>query len=569
MLNRIISFSIHNKLIIALFTFALILWGVYSAGKIPIDAVPDITNNQVQIITVSPSLAAQEVERFITFPIEQSVSNISGKIELRSISRFGLSVVTLVFNDDIDIHSLRQQVSERLKQAESNIPKNIGRPELGPITTGLGEIYQYVVKPKKGFESKYSITDLRTIQDWVIRKQLLGTAGVADISSFGGNVKQYEVSIDPDKLRSMNITISQVFDALEKNNQNTGGAYIEKNSGAFFIRTEGLIGSLEDIGKIPVLNTKNGTPVLIRDVAKVQFGHAIRYGAMTRNDDGEVAGAIVLMLKGANSSEVIKNVKDRISQIEKNLPEGIEIEPYLDRTKLVDKAISTVAKNLAEGALIVVFVLVLLLGNFRAGMIVASVIPLAMLFALSLMNLFGVSGNLMSLGAIDFGIIVDGAVIVVEATLHHLHYKFKNNKLSQKQMNEEVYDAASKIRSSSAFGEIIILMVYLPILTLVGIEGKMFRPMAQTVAFAILGAFILSLTYVPMISAMFLSKTVSSKENISDKLMNFFRKVYAPLMRFSLNKRKTVISFSIVLFVISMILFMNMGGEFIPRRFCC
>ena len=564
MLDKIILFSIKNKLIIGVFTIALIIWGSWSATKLPIDAVPDITNNQVQIITTSPSLAAQEVERLITFPIEVNMINIPGLIEVRSISRFGLSVVTVVFTDETDIYWARQQVSEQLKQATSEIPQGVGVPYLAPVTTGLGEIYQYVVCPQKGYRDKYSATDLRTIQDWIVRRQLLGTKGVADVSSFGGYVKQYEIAINPDKLRSMNITLAEVFTALEANNQNTGGAYIDKKPNAWFIRTEGLATTIEDIQKTVVKNTSNGTPVLIRDVATVQYGQAIRYGAMTQNEEGEVVGAVVLMLKGANSNDVIGNVTERIEQIKKTLPEGIEIEPFLDRTQLVDRAIGTVSKNLVEGALIVIFVLVLFLGNIRAGLVVASVIPLAMLFALSMMNLFGVSGNLMSLGAIDFGLIVDGAVIIVEATLHHIVGKGYSHKLSQSEMDDEVYESASKIRSSAAFGEIIILIVYLPILALVGIEGKMFKPMAQTVAFAILGAFILSLTYVPMISALFLSKNVSHKRTFSDRMMDFFQRAYEPAIRFAIGKKAIVVLTSIVLFAVSLFVFSTLGGEFIP-----
>ena len=420
MLDKAIHFSIKNKIVIGLFTLALIVWGSYSVTQLPIDAVPDITNNQVQVITVSPSLAAEDIERLVTFPVEQTMANIPGIEEVRSFSRFGLSVVTIVFKEHIDVYWARQQVNERLNEAKTIIPQGVGVPELAPVTTGLGEIYQYVIHTEKGYEKKYTPMELRTIQDWIVRRQLLGTEGVADVSSFGGYLKQYEIALNPDKLRSMNISINDVFTALQKNNQNTGGAYIDKKPNAYFIRSEGLIGSKEDIEKIVVKVNDNGIPVLIRNVASVGYGHATRYGAMTRNDEGEVVGAIVMMLKGANSSQVIYNVKERIKQIEKNLPEGVVIEPFLDRTKLVNNAIGTVTKNLAEGALIVIFVLVLLLGNFRAGLIVASVIPLAMLFAIALMNLFGVSGNLMSLGAIDFGLIVDGAVIIVEATLHHL-----------------------------------------------------------------------------------------------------------------------------------------------------
>lgn len=566
MLSTLISFSVKNKLIVGLFVLALIFAGAYAFTKIPIDAVPDITNNQVQVITVSPNLAVQEVERLITFPIEQSLASIPGKEEIRSVSRFGLSVVTVVFHDNTDVYWARQQVSERLKQAEKAIPVSFGVPELAPVTTGLGEIYQYVVKPKTGYAKMYSASDLRSIQDWVIRRQLIGTEGVADVSSFGGYLKQYEVSIDPDRLRSMNISINEVFTALEKNNQNAGGAYIEKNDNTYFIRSEGLVKSIEDIEKIVLRQTENGIPVLIKNIGRVQLGHAIRYGAMTYNAEGEVAGAIVLMLKGENSSKVIANVKRKIKQIEKSLPEGILIEPYLDRTKLVDNAIGTVSKNLLEGALIVIFVLVLLLGNLRAGLLVASVIPLAMLFAVLMMYLFGVSGNLMSLGAIDFGLIVDGAVIIVEATLHHLSARIKqNNKaLSTEEMNREVFQSASNIRNSAAFGEIIILIVYLPILALTGIEGKMFRPMAETVSFALLGSFILSLTYIPMMSALVLSKKRVQQLTFSERLIAFFQRRYAPLLNFALRKKTIIITGSVVLFVISLLLFSTMGGEFIP-----
>ncbi len=563
MLDKIILFSIKNKFIVGLFTAGLVAWGVYSLKKLPIDAVPDITNNQVQIITLSPSLAAQEVERLITFPVEQTMATIPNVKEIRSISRFGLSVVTIVFLDDSDIFWARQQVNERLTQAVSSIPPGVGNPEMAPISTGLGEIYQYVIHAKKGYENKYDAMSLRTIQDWIIRRQLLGTPGVADVSSFGGLLKQYEIALDPEKLRSYDLSIADVFEALQRNNQNTGGAYIDKKPNAYFIRSEGLVKKLDDINKIVVKNTVSGVPVLIRDIADVQFGHANRYGALTRNDEGEAVGAIVLMLKGANSNQVVNSVKARMEQIKKTLPEGVEVEAFLDRSALVGRAIHTVSKNLIEGALIVVFVLVLFLGNLRAGLIVASVIPLAMLFAVSLMNAFGVSGNLMSLGAIDFGLIVDGAVIIVEATMHHLGMS-KLNRLNQQEMDDEVYTSASKIRSSAAFGEIIILIVYLPILALVGIEGKMFRPMAQTVSFAILGAFILSLTYVPMMSALVLSKNVKHKRTISDRMMDFFQRRYSPILNGALRRKKMVIATAVLLLGIGVAVFFRLGGEFIP-----
>ncbi|MCF6407832.1 CusA/CzcA family heavy metal efflux RND transporter [Chitinophaga filiformis] len=564
MLDKIIGFSVRNKLIVILFVVGLIAWGIYALTKLPIDALPDITNNQVQIITTAPSQAAQDIERLVTFPVEQSVATIPGITEVRSFSRFGLSVVTVVFQENVDVYWARQQVSERLTTIKEQIPAGVGNPELAPVTTGLGEIYQYVVHTKPGYEKKYNAMELRSIQDWIIRRQLLGVPGVADVSSFGGYLKQYEIALDPEKLRSMDLSITDVFNALAKNNQNTGGAYIDKRPNAWFIRSEGLIGSLEDIGNVVVKTHSSGIPVLIDNVGKVGYGHAIRYGAMTRNTEGERVGAIVLMLKGANSSAVIRNVKERIKQIEKTLPEGVLIEPFLDRTKLVNNAVETVVRNLAEGALIVIFVLVLLLGNLRAGLIVASVIPLAMLFAICMMQLFNVSGNLMSLGAIDFGLIVDGTVIIVEATMHHLGLRKSGLAFTQAEMDDEVYTAASRIRTSAAFGEIIILIVYLPILALSGVEGKMFRPMAQTVSFAILGAFILSLTYVPMASALFLSKKAVHKRTLSDRIMDYFHRIYARALTFVLRFKRTVIVISILLFAASLLLFTRLGAEFIP-----
>jgi len=564
MLNKIIRYSITHKLVIGLLTLALVITGIYSLKQLPVDAVPDITNNQVQVITNSPTLAAQEVERLITFPIEITMATIPQIHEIRSFSRFGLSVVTIVFEEDVDVYWARQQVNERLADAQSQIPEGIGKPGIAPLTTGLGEIYQYVVTTKPGYHDKYDAVELRTIQDWVIKRQLLGTKGVADVSSFGGYLKQYEIAIRPERLNAMKVSIAEIFSALEANNQNTGGAYIEKNDKALFIRSEGLVGSINDIENILVKQTDEGIPVLISDVANVQTGTAIRYGATTRNGEGEVVSAIVMMLKGANSAQVIGEVKDKIESISKTLPEGVVIEPFLDRTKLVNNAIGTVITNLVEGALIVIFILLLLLGNWRAGLITASVIPLALLFAFSMMHLFGVSANLMSLGAIDFGLIVDGAVIIVEATLFHLSAMKLKRKLTQKEMDEEVYQSASKIRNSAAFGEIIILIVYLPILALVGTEGKMFGPMAQTVSFAILGAFILSLTYIPMMSALVLSKKTEHKKNISDRIINFFYRIYQPVLVRAMHTRILVVGVTVGIFVIAFMVFRNLGGEFIP-----
>lgn len=578
MLTRIIEFAIKNKLIIGLFIIGLIGYGSYEFTKLPIDAVPDITDNQVQVITIAPSFGATDIERLVTFPIEQANNNIAGLKEIRSFSRFGLSLVTIVFDDNTDVYWARQQVAERLQKVQTEIPEGIGTPELGPITTGLGEIYQYVVRAKPGYENKFDETELRTIQDWIVRRQLLGVKGVAEVSSFGGKLKQYSIEIDPNKLLSYNLTINDIFSSLENNNQNTGGAYIEKGATVLYIRSEGLVGSIADLENISIKQIDGGHPLYIRDVADVKIGQATRYGAMCFNDQGEVAGAVVMMLKGANSSEVIKDVKNRIEQIQKTLPEGVLIEAFLDRSKMVNNAIGTVETNLIEGALIVVFVLVFFLGNFRAGLLVASVIPLSMLFAVIMMNLFGVSGNLMSLGALDFGLIVDGAVIIVEAVMHFMHDpnekklalqttanpEGSTDKFTQKQMDSVVAKSAGKMMNSAVFGQIIILVVYLPIFALEGIEGKMFKPMAQTVAFALLGAFILSLTYIPMMSALFLSKKTKHKPNFSDRMMMVIENLHQRILKKALQIPKIVVAGTLSLFVISMIVLSMMGGEFIP-----
>ncbi|TAN13683.1 MAG: CusA/CzcA family heavy metal efflux RND transporter [Chitinophagaceae bacterium] len=567
MINKLIGFSIRNKAIIGLFILALIGWGVYSLKSLPMDALPDITNNQVQIHAIAPALAAQDVEQIITTPLEIAMANIPGLIEVRSISRFGLSVITLVFKDNLDIYRAREQVFQRIQEAQDQIPPGIATIGMAPISTGLGEIYQYTLQLAPGYEKKYSLTDLRTMQDWIIARNLEGTPGVAEINSFGGYIKQYEVAINPEKLRSLNVTLKDIFNALQQNNQNTGGAYIEKEENAYFIRGVGLVKTLEDIGNIVVKNN-NGIPILIRDVANVRFGHAVRYGALTQSGRGEAVGGIVMMLRGENSMQVIKNVKEKIAVIQKSLPKGVEIKPFLDRSDLIDRAVSTISHNLIEGGLIVIFILILFLGNWRAGVVVASVIPLSLLFAISMMKLFGVSGNLMSLGAIDFGLVVDGAVIIVESAVYNIHHNIKLpgfSKLNQSQMDHEVLVSAKQMMNSASFGQIIILMVYIPILTLTGVEGKMFRPMAETVGFAIMGALVLCLTYVPMMSALLLSKrTAGDKRTIADKIMDFLYRLYKPIIHFALRKKAIIIISSVLLLVITFLAFSKMGGEFIP-----
>ncbi len=566
MLNATIQFSIKNKLIIGLFVLFLIGYGSYQFTKLPIDAVPDITNNQVLVITQSPSLGAPDIERLITFPIEQALSNIPGKIEIRSFSRFGLSLVTIVFNDETDVYWARNQVTERLTGVQSLIPASIGVPELGPVTTGLGEIYQYVLRPKKGYEEKYDAQALRTLQDWIVRRQLLGIEGVADVSSFGGYLKQIEIAVDPARLSAHGLSLDEVYTAIQRNNQNEGGAYIEKGSNVLYIRTEGLITELDQLKQIAIKLTQTGTPLLLKDIAEVKIGHATRYGALVYNDKAEVAGAVIMMLKGANSNVVIKNVKEKIALIKQTLPEGVELEAFLDRTKMVNNAIGTVETNLAEGALIVVFILVLFLGNLRAGFLVASVIPLSMLFAIIMMNLFGVSGNLMSLGALDFGLIVDGAVIIVEAVMHFLTQSKKlqgHSHLSQDKMDHEVGNAAGRMMNAAVFGQLIILIVYLPIFSLQGIEGKMFKPMAQTVAFALVGAFLLSLTYVPMMSALLL-KNISHEPNFADKWMHKLERWYEAQLQKALRISKQLVIALLLFFALSIYVLTTLGGEFIP-----
>jgi len=566
MIHSIINFSIRNKLVVGLFVLGLIFWGGYSLRQLPIDALPDITSNQVQVITQSPALATSEVEKFITYPLEISLRTIPNVKGIRSVSRMGLSIITVVFEDEVATEVTRQQVAEKLKAAEPYLLQGAGVPEMAPITTGLGEFFQYTLEIDPAFKDQYSLADLRTYQDWLIKRQLLGIKGVVEVSSFGGDLKQYEIAVNPERLRAMHVSVNDVFKAVSINNSNSGGSYLEKGTDAYFIRSEGMLTSLEDIENTVVSSRgEAGLPILVKDVAKVGFGKAVRYGAMTRNGQGEAVGGVMLLLKGANANQVVQDVKVQMEIIGKTLPQGIHIVPYLDRSVLIGRAINTVEKNLIEGGLIVVFILILLLGNWRAGLIVASVIPLCLLFAFALMHIFGVSANLMSLGAIDFGLIVDGAVIIVESIIHRLHSHRKGQELSQHEMDEEVGISAKAIFSSAAFGVIIILIVYLPIMALGGIEGKMFRPMAQTVSFAILGALILSLTYVPMMSALFLDKKISHKITIADRIMGFLYRGYQPIIHWSLQQRKWVVIGAFGLFSSSIALFMTLGGEFIPE----
>lgn len=538
--------------------------GIYSMLTLPIDAVPDITNNQVQIVTVSPTLAPQEVEQLITFPIEVAMSNIMNVQEIRSVSRFGLSLVTVVFKESVPTLDARQLVNEQIQTVAGEIPSELGVPEMMPITTGLGEIYQYVLKVAPGYEKKYDAMELRTIQDWIVKRQLSGIPGIVEINSFGGYLKQYEVAVDPDALYSLNIAISDVFDALSRNNQNTGGSYIEKVDRAYYIRSEGMISDLKDIEQIVVTN-RGGIPVHVSDIGKVRYGAPKRFGAMTKDGEGECVGGIAMMLKGANANVVTQELEKRVAKVQKMLPEGISVEPYLNRSELVNRNISTVIRNLVEGAIIVFLVLIVFLGNVRAGLIVASVIPLAMLFAFILMRVFGVSANLMSLGAIDFGIVVDGSIVILEGILAHIYSKkWMGRTLSKQEMNEEVEKGAGNVVRSATFAVLIILIVFFPILTLTGIEGKYFTPMAKTLVFCIIGALLLSLTYVPMMASLFLKRTVAVKPTLADRFFEKLNRVYHRALNFCLAHVWGTLASAFTLLILSFLLFTRLGAEFIP-----
>ncbi|GJM27843.1 MAG: acriflavine resistance protein B [Cyclobacteriaceae bacterium] len=564
MIQRIITFSIQNRLVVAVFTLAILIAGIWSIGKVPIDAVPDITNNQVQVITQAPNLSTEDIEQFVTYQVELAMSNLPGVLEIRSISRFGLSAVTIVFEDGMGTYLPRQLVAEKLEQIKSDIPEAFGSPFMGPITTGLGEIYQYTLEVDSAYRDQYSLYDLRSIQDWIIRRQMAMVPGVIEVNAFGGMIKQYEVAVNPYQLNAMGLTTEDVFRALERNNENTGGAYIEYDHRANYIRGEGIIKSLKDIENIVVRNIKD-VPVLIKDVAQVGLGHDVRYGAFTQDGTGEAVGGIILMLKGENSKEVIMRVKERMTEIQNSLPDGVSITPFLDRSELINNTTSTVQKNLAEGALIVIFVLVFLLGNWRGGLIVASTIPLSLLFAFILMNAFDVWANLMSLGAIDFGIIVDGAVIIVEGTVYILHQKLVKKELVTPQVQVETAGiAANKMMNSAFFGQLIILIVFLPILALEGIEGKMFKPMALTFMFAMIGVMILCLTYVPMMCSWFL-KADSSGLSLGNNLVSWLEEKYQRTLGVVLKSGIWLVIVSVLLLVMSGFLFTRLGGEFIPR----
>ncbi len=573
MINKIINLSIHHKLFVGLLVVLIIVGGLWSLSTINVDSTPDITNNQVQVITTADNLSTADIEQYVTYPVEQAMSNLPGVEDVRSISRFGLSVVTVVFKDNMGTYRPRQLVQEKLEEVKEEIPAGFGSPEMGPITTGLGEIYQYTLVPDD--TAKYSPQELRSIQDWIVKRQMTMIPGVVEVNSFGGSIKQYEIAVSSEQLNACKVTLSEVYEALSRNNQNTGGAYIEKDHMASFIRGEGLVKSIEDIKNITVKN-QNGVPVLIRDIAKdVRYGSQVRYGAFTQ-DGHEAVGGMILMLKGANSAKVVKLTKERLAEVQKSLPKGITIRPFLDRTNLIERTTSTIARNLIEGALIVVFVLVLIMGSLRGGIITASVIPLSLLFAFIMMRIFGVWANLMSLGAIDFGIIVDGAVIIVEGIAGTIDRHVGRSAFSRSDMDRISYKSASTMMHSAFFGQLIILIVFTPILFLTGVSGKMFQPMAYTFSFALIGAIILCLTYVPVISSLLmmpakisnsrLARMEMALERGSARLMEWiYNKVYHPMLAFSLRHKKGVLIAALGLLLLTGLTFSRMGGEFIPE----
>jgi heavy metal efflux system protein len=558
MINAIIRFSVANRLIVLLLVAIMAAAGAYSLKNLPIDAVPDVTNVQVQILTAAPSLAPLEIERQITFPVEVAMSGLPNIEEIRSVSKFGLSAVTVVFHDGTDTYFARQLVLERLAQAREQIPENIGSPEMGPISTGLGEIYQYELRAKEG--SGYDATALRTIQDWNVRRQLLSVPGATEINSFGGYEKQYQVRLDPDKLQSYGLSLRDVYEAVGRNNANFGGAYIEKGSEQYLLRGLGLIENAEDIGNIVIKTGKEGVPVYVRDIAEVVTGATVRQGAVTANGEGEIVAGIVLMLKGENSRNVVEAVKERVEQIKKSLPNGVELVPFYDRTELIDRAIHTVEKNLIEGAIFVIVVLLLLLGNWRGALLVATIIPLSMLFAAILMKIFNVSGNLMSLGALDFGLIVDGAVVMVENAVRRRSEAQHEN--SREPPERTILESCLEVARPVVFAVAIIAIVYLPILSLRGVEGKMFVPMALTVVFALLGSLLLSLTYVPAMLTFILNGKVSEKESF---LIRWAKRIYQPSFEFMLRYRSQALAIAVALVLISAAIFPFLGSEFIPR----
>lgn len=565
MIKRIIDFSLDNRFLVVVGWLLLVVLGIDSLSQLPIDAVPDVTNVQVQVLTNTPSLAPEEVEQFISFPVETAMSGLPRIEEIRSVSKFGLSLVTVVFEEGTDIYWARQLVGERLTAAREQIPEGYGEPELGPISTGLGEIYQFEVKgePMCGpgepdTEACYTPMELRTVLDWFVNYQLRSVPGIVEVNSFGGELKTYQISLDQDRLVAYGLSVGDVFQAVEENNRNVGGGYIARGGEQYVVRGEGLVETLDDVARIVLSHDESGTPVYVGDVGRVEFAPMIRQGAVTRDGQGEAVVGIVMMLIGENSRVVVNRVKDKIEQLRPTLPEGVAIDTFYDRTDLVRRTIRTVATNLSEGGLLVIVVLLLLLGNVRAGLVVSSAIPLSMLVAFTGMRLAGLSGNLMSLGAIDFGLIVDGSVVMIENIVRVLHERREEKDVSHL---EKVRQAAHQVARPVVFAVGIIMIVYLPILALRGVEGKMFRPMALTVVFALAASLVCALTLMPVLASLFL-KRVSEKE---PALFRLAKRVYVPTLDRAMRRKTVTVGVAVGVFVASLGLAPFLGAEFIPR----
>ncbi len=564
MASRIVAWALRNRFLVVVFAVLAAALGVESMLRLPIDAVPDVTNVQVQVLTKAPALAPLEVERLVTFPVESAMAGLPDLEEIRSVSKFGLSSVTVVFREGTDVYRARQLVGERLSEVREAIPAGYGRPEMGPITTGLGEVFQFEVrgdptcKAGETVAGCWSPMALRTVLDWFIAYQLKSVPGVVEVNTFGGELKTFEVQPDPAALQAHRVALSEIFGALERNNRNVGGAYLVRNREQVVIRGEGLLGGLEDIGRVVLRTSGEGTPLYVRDVAEVKLAPMVRQGVVTRDGRGEAVVGVAMMLLGENSREVVNRVKDTLASIATSLPPGVRVEPFYDRTDLIRRTIGTVQRNLLEGGLLVLAVLFLMLGNLRGGLVVAAAIPLSMLFAFVGMVRSGVSGNLMSLGAIDFGLVVDGAVVMVENVFRLLSEK----RAAGKDPREVVREATVEVARPVAFAVAIILIVYLPVLTLTGVEGKMFRPMALTVMFAIAGSLLLSLTVVPVLASLFLRKPPRHEETWAVRML---RRAYAPALAWALRRRLAVVGAAAALFAASLVVAAFLGGEFIPR----
>ncbi|HVK68957.1 MAG TPA: CusA/CzcA family heavy metal efflux RND transporter [Polyangium sp.] len=558
-LSAIVAWSLRNRLVIVAATLLFALFGIRAATTLPIDAVPDVTNVQVQVITTAPALSPVEVEQYVSVPVERAMAGIPNTTEIRSTSKYGLSVVTVVFRDGTDIYFARQLVNERMREAQEAVPAQYGMPEMGPISSGLGEIYQFAVR-----NDNLTLMQLEELLDWQIAPALRTVPGIVEVNSFGGEDKQYQIVLDPKRLQAAGISVAQVIDALEKSNANAGGGYIEHNREQFVIGSDGLVKDLDDLRRVVIGATSDGVPVTMDTVADVQFGPRLRRGAASKDGEGEVVVGVAMMLMGENSRTVTQAVKERLAAIQPSLPEGTRIEPFYDRSVLVSRTIKTVATNLVEGALLVIGILFLLLGDLRAGLVVALVIPLSMLFAITVMNAAGLSGNLMSLGAIDFGLIVDGAVIIVENAVRRLSLRQLEigRALTEGERVETVREATLEVRSASVFGEAIIAIVYLPILALTGIEGKLFHPMAITVLLALLGAFLLSLTFVPVLASYLIRPGKGEHETW---LLRKAHALYVPLLRRAMRRRWVPLTAGVLALAATAVVFTRVGAEFVPQ----